>query len=85
MGIRSSEKYYEYDPHLNVVIPVVVKVEHSIQLWISGNVDVLRCLQAFTNRLSGVFLHLDVVEFPVTKENIKLLHVKILHTVDKQN
>lgn len=48
--------------YLNVVVPVVVQVEHSVNFAIRKNVKIVRTLGAFTNSLLSIFLHLNVVE-----------------------
>lgn len=56
-------------PYLNVVITVVVKVENSVDFRVAPNSEVFGVLHALRNRLSRVFLHLDVVELPETRED----------------
>lgn len=53
-------------PYLNVVITVVVKVENPIDFGVATDSEILDVLHALRNRLSRVFLHLDVVELPET-------------------
>jgi hypothetical protein len=59
-------------PHLNVVVPVVVEVEDTVQLAVLIHVDVLRVLHSLAHRLPRILLHLDVVEFPATKTTFRL-------------
>lgn len=59
-----------------MVVPVVMQVEHPVQLGVACHVQVLRCLQAFTDGLSRIFLHLDIVEFPAKTENNTLVKRK---------
>jgi len=49
--------------YLNVVIAIVVQIEHAIQFTISSNQQIIGCLDAFGDSLSCIFLHLYVVEF----------------------
>ena len=53
--------------HLNLIVSVVVEVENSIDLGFRGNSDILRICDSFSQSLAGIFLHLDVVEFPVKR------------------
>lgn len=55
-------------PYLNVVITVVVKVENPVDFRVAPNSEVFDAFHALRNRLSRVFLHLDVVELPETTE-----------------
>lgn len=55
-------------PYLNVVITVVVKVENSIDFGVASDSEVFGVLHALRNRLSRVFLHLNVVELPETRK-----------------
>lgn len=48
-----------------MIVSVVVKVEHSVQLTLHGDVQVLGVLDPLAERLPGVLFHLDVVELPV--------------------
>ena len=54
-------------PYLNMVVPVVVEVEHPVELAVQGDAQVLGVLDALAQRLPGVLLHLDVEEFPANK------------------
>ena len=66
----------EIATHLNLIVSVVVEVENSIDLGFRGNSDILRICDSFSQSLAGIFLHLDVVEFPVKiKEYIMLLEM----------
>lgn len=51
-----------------MIIPVVVQVEHTVDLAVVAHMDVVHVLHAFARRLPGVLLHLNVVEFPVGAE-----------------
>lgn len=55
-------------PYLNVVITVVVKVENPVDFGVAPDSEVFGVLNALRNRLSRVFLHLDVVELPETRK-----------------
>ena len=55
-----------------MVIPVVVKVENSVEFAVNRDSKVLRVLHPLAQRLSGVLLHLDVVKFPATKYRYKI-------------
>lgn len=50
--------------NLNVVVSIVVEVEHPVELAVHGHPEVLRVLDALAERLPRVLLHLDVVELP---------------------
>ena len=50
--------------HLDVVVPVVVQVEHAQQLAVGRHGQLLRLLDALAERLAGVLLHLDVEKLP---------------------
>lgn len=62
-----------------MIISVVMKVENSVKLGVSSHVEVLGRLQTFADCLTSVFLHLDVVEFPGKRKNIRkfLLNTKL--------
>lgn len=49
-----------------MIIPIVVKVEHPVQLTVCGDDEVLGALDSFAQCLSCILFHLNVVEFPVT-------------------
>lgn len=51
-----------------MIIPIVVQVEHTVDLAVVAHMDVVHVLHAFARRLPGVLLHLNVVEFPVGAE-----------------
>lgn len=51
-----------------MVIPVVMQVEHPVQLRVAGDVQVLGRLQTLADGLPRVFLHLDVVELSAKKQ-----------------
>ncbi len=50
-----------------MIVAVVVNVEDPVQLRVLVNVQLAVALAAFAQRLSGILLHLDVVEFPEKK------------------
>ena len=57
-----------------MVVPVVVEVEDAVELTVLRDVDILRVLQALTDRLPRVLLHLYVVELPAhTKKKVHVL------------
>lgn len=63
--VHFRDVYVMVDTHLNVVVSVVVQVEDTIDFTVDSDVDVIRVGDAFTQGLTCVFLHLNVVEFPV--------------------
>lgn len=50
--------------HLNVVVPVVVEVDDSVELGVQVDLDVLGVLEPLAEALARVLLHLDVVKLP---------------------
>lgn len=48
-----------------MIIPIIVQVENAVDFAVVAHVDVVHVLHAFADRLAGVLLHLNVVEFPV--------------------
>lgn len=50
--------------YLNMVIAIVMQVEHSVNFTIHTDVDIVDAFDTFANRLAGVLLHLNVVKFP---------------------
>ena len=56
------------DSHLQMIISVIMKVQNSDEFGVLADGDFFSCFDTFAKRLSGVFLHLDVVELPVEKE-----------------
>jgi hypothetical protein len=56
-----------WTPYLYVVVPVVMQVEDPVYLRVAAHVQVVCILDAFTDGLSCVLLHLDVVELPETQ------------------
>lgn len=55
--------------YLYVVVPVVVEVQHAVDLGVGGHVQLLCALHALAHRLAGVLLHLDVVELSADKRH----------------
>jgi hypothetical protein len=51
--------------YLNVIIAIVMQIQHTVNLTVHRNVDVVDAFDTFADRLSGVLLHLNVVKFPV--------------------
>lgn len=51
-----------------MIASVVVKVEYSDQLAVIGDVEVFGALDAFTERLTGILLHLNVVKLAAKTE-----------------
>lgn len=68
--------------NLNVVVSVVVEVEDPVQLAVHGHSEVLRVLDALTQCLPGVLLHLDVVELPEIGEPLDQLGGVVLVELD---
>lgn len=68
-------------PYLNVVITVVMKVKNPVDFGVAPNSKVFDVFDALRNRLSCVFLHLDVVELPVIKEKRLLLDNMIISSI----
>jgi hypothetical protein len=54
--------------YLDVVVAVVVNVEDPVQLGVLVDVELGVALGALAQGLTGVLLHLDVVEFSATKK-----------------
>ena len=50
--------------HLNVVVPVVMEVDDSVELGVHVDLDVLGVLEPLAEALPRVLLHLDVVKLP---------------------
>lgn len=59
-----------------MIIPIVVQVEHTVDLAVVAHMDVVHILHAFARRLPGVFLHLNVVEFPAARKNVNPLETR---------
>ena len=68
-----------WTPYLYVVVPVVMKIENSVDLRVSAHVKIFRVLDAFADSLPRVLFHLDVVELPA-KQN-KHFNTRIYHLV----
>lgn len=51
-------------PYLNVVVSVVVEVEHPVDLGVATDLEILDAFHALRDSLSRVFLHLYIVELP---------------------
>lgn len=54
--------------HLNVVVPIVVEVDDSVELRVQVDPDVLWVLVPLAEALARVLLHLDVVKLSERKE-----------------
>jgi hypothetical protein len=54
--------------YLNVIIAIVMQVKHTVNFTIHVNVNVIDTFDTFADRLTGVFLHLNVVKFPENKK-----------------
>ena len=52
-----------------MVVPVVVEVEHAVQLGLHRDAQFLRALDALAQGLPRVLLHLDVVKLPEQIKN----------------
>lgn len=50
--------------YLNMIIAIVMQVEHSVNFTIHTDVNVVDAFDTFADRLAGVLLHLNVVKFP---------------------
>ena len=59
----------EYRTYLDVVVAVVVQVEHSVDLAVPEDSEVVLLFDSLAHGLPRVLLHLDVVELPVTQQN----------------
>ena len=68
-----------------MIIPVVMYVDHSIKLGILSNMQFCFTLDTFGQSLSGIFLHLDVKEFPVSKQTKKSVMRSFGKQIDKKN
>ena len=68
-----------------MIIPVVMYVDHSVKLGILSNVQFCFTLDTFGQSLSGIFLHLDVKEFPVSKQTKKSVMRSFGKQIDKKN
>lgn len=55
--------------YLNVIIAIVMQVKHTVNFTIHIDVNIVDTLNTFTDRLTGIFLHLNVVKFPAKEEN----------------
>jgi len=53
------------EAYLNVIVAVVVQVEHPVDLAVLVNVYVFGSLQTLADGLPCVFLHLNVIELSV--------------------
>ena len=60
-------------------------VDHSVKLGILSNVQFCFTLDTFGQSLSGIFLHLDVKEFPVSKQTKKSVMRSFGKQIDKKN
>ena len=68
-----------------MIIPVVMYVDHSVKLGILSNMQFCFTLDTFGQSLSGIFLHLDVKEFPVSKQTKKSVMRSFGKQIDKKN
>lgn len=68
--------------HLDMIIPIVVQVENAVDFAVVAHVDVVHVLHAFADRLAGVLLHLNVVEFPEVGEPLDQLGGVVLVELD---
>ena len=57
--------------HLNVVVPVVVEVDDSVELGVHVDLDVLGVLEPLAQALPRVLLHLDVVKLSAREQGEK--------------
>ena len=73
--VREGWQKKDCRPYLDVVVPVVVKVEDPVQLAVYGDSQVVGVLDALAEGLPGVLLHLDVVKLPGSKREKLNLHV----------
>lgn len=64
--------------YLNVIITIVMQVKHTINFTIHVDVNIVDTLNTFTDRLTGILLHLNVVKFPIMKEIEKTLENELL-------
>lgn len=58
--------------YLNVIIAIIMQVKHTVNFTVHTNMDVVDAFDTFADRLTGVFLHLNVVKFPARKKSKKL-------------
>lgn len=68
--------------HLDMIIPIVVQVEDTVDFAVVAHMDVVHVLHAFANRLPSVLLHLNVVEFPEVGEPLDQLGGVVLVELD---
>lgn len=65
-----------------MIIPIIVQVENAVDFAVVAHVDVVHVLHAFADRLAGVLLHLNVVEFPEVGEPLDQLGGVVLVELD---
>jgi hypothetical protein len=54
--------------YLNVIIAIVMQVKHTVNFTIHIDVNIVDTLNTFTDRLTGILLHLNVVKFPAKEK-----------------
>lgn len=59
--------------YLYVIVPIVMQIQYTVNFTITTNMNVIDTFHALTDRLSSVFLHLNIVKFPI-EEKEKLLN-----------
>lgn len=59
-------------PYLNVVVSVVVEIEHPVDLGVATDLEILDVFHALRDSLSRVFLHLNIVELPAIIKNVSV-------------
>lgn len=57
-------------PYLDVIVSVVVQIQHPVELRIAPNVQIVSVFHPFGHRLSCILFHLDVVEFSAKKKTL---------------
>lgn len=68
--------------HLYVIVSVVVKIQHAVQLAIHGDSQIFSVLDSFAECLSRVLFHLDIVKFPKIGEPFDKLCGVVLVELD---
>ena len=54
-----------------MIVPVVVQIDDSVELSVHVDLKFIRIIDALTQGLARIFLHLDVVELPARKKRKK--------------
>lgn len=54
---------YLWDLYLDMIIPIIVKIQYSVNITIDADMQIIGILYSFADRLPGVFFHLNVIEF----------------------